>query len=366
MESALSRRESAGPAAFAIVGSGWRAEFYLRIARALSDRFRVCGVVTRREERRREIAAEWGVAAFADVDALLAECSPEFVVVSVKREAAAGIVRMLTDRGTAVLAETPPAATLGDLAGLAERVRRGARIQVAEQFHLQPFHAAGLALARSGRLGEIGEAQVSVNHSYHSISLMRRYLGIGFENAEVIAREFSSPRVAGPGRQGLPEREIVADARQVIALFHFGEKLGLFDYEENQHRSYVRSRRVLVRGSRGEINNLEVRCLEDFRTPIELSLRRLNAGEDGNVEGYYLKGILAGDEWLYRNPYAPASLSDEEIAVASCLTRMADYAAGGEEFYSVAEAAQDCYLWSAVEESLRRGEAVATENQQWR
>ena len=32
--------------------------------------------------------------------------------------------------------------------------------------------------------------------------------------------------------------------------------------------------------------------LKDFKTPIEFELRRQNAGENGNLEGLYFKGVL--------------------------------------------------------------------------
>src|SRR5262249_21646728 len=50
------------PGAVGLIGSGWRAEFFLRLAAALPDRFRVSGVVSR--SRGAEVTAKWGVPAF--------------------------------------------------------------------------------------------------------------------------------------------------------------------------------------------------------------------------------------------------------------------------------------------------------------
>ena len=122
---------------------------------------------------------------------------------------------------------------------------------------------------------------------------------------------------------------------------------------------------MLIRGERGEINNTQVHYLEDFQTPISIELQRQNAGENGNLEGYYLKGILAGSEWIYRNPFVPGRLSDDEIAIASCLEHMVRCVEGGPEFYGLAEAAQDHYLNIMIDQALTTGEPVKTSLQPW-
>ncbi|HTK10314.1 MAG TPA: hypothetical protein VL485_24300, partial [Ktedonobacteraceae bacterium] len=238
-------------------------------------------------------------------------------------------------------------------------------IQVAEQYHLQPLHAARLAIIRSGKLGTVTHAQVSAAHGYHGISLLRRTLGVTFENATISARRFTAPLIVGPDRNGPPASEKANPSVQVIAQMDFGDKLGIYDFTNDQYFSWIRSPRLLVRGERGEINNTQLHYLADFRTPISLTLLRQNAGEDGNLEGYYHKGILAGSEWVYTNPFSLARLSDDEIAIASCLSKMAQYVEGGPELYSLAEAAQDHYLNLMLEQALATSQPVSTTTQPW-
>ena len=120
-----------------------------------------------------------------------------------------------------------------------------------------------------------------------------------------------------------------------------------------------------VRGERGEIVGYRAAYLKDYATPIHITFERHEAGPKGNLEGLYLKGIQAGEEWVYRNPLAPARLTDDEIAVGACLLGMARYVETGESFYSLAEACQDTYLSLMAEQALDAQVPVRTEPQPW-
>jgi len=351
---------------FAIVGAGgWRAAFYFRIAAELPDRFRVVGGVAHHEEKARATAETWNVPVYTTIDELLSRTSPSFVVNSVSAPAKVSVLRELVERGMPVLSETPPAEDADEMNGLADLFRPDARIQIAEQYIFQPIQAARLRIARSGLLGDVAQAQISVAHGYHGMSLIRAFLGVTFEEAEITAATFESKLIAGPGRKGPPSEEKISNSVQEVAWLRFGEKLGVYDFAGGQYSSWIRSSRFLVRGERGEINGDEVRYLKDFLTPIHYRLIREYAGEDANLEGWHLKGILGGQEWVYRNPFAPGRLSGDEVAVAACLEKMAAYAAGGPSFYSLAEGCQDHYLGLKVAEAVASGTKVSTTRQSW-
>ncbi|HEY4384684.1 MAG TPA: Gfo/Idh/MocA family oxidoreductase [Ktedonobacteraceae bacterium] len=353
------------PIRFGIIGGGWRALFYLRIAHLLPDTFEVGGMLIRDASKGQEFEKEWGVKTYRELDELLNAADLRFVVVSVPWSVSPIMLQELAKRHMPALAETPPAPNLDSLRTLYELVQTGAKIQVAEQYHLQPLHAARLAIIQSGKLGTVTHAQVSAAHGYHGISLIRRSLGVTFENATISARRFTAPLIVGPDRNGPPTSEETSPSVQVIAQMDFGDKLGIYDFTGDQYFSWIRSPRLLVRGERGEINDTQLRYLADFRTPNSLTLLRQNAGEDGNLEGYYHKGILAGSEWVYTNPFSLARLSDDEIAIASCLSKMDQYVEGGPELYSLAEAAQDHYLNLMLEQALASSQPVSTTTQPW-
>jgi len=81
---------------------------------------------------------------------------------------------------------------------------------------------------------------------------------------------------------------------------------------------------------------------------------------------YYHKGYSAGGQEWYQNPFAHGRLSDDEIAVATCLRSMGRYLDTGESFYSLAEASQDHYLSLMMDEATRSGRILESSNQVWR
>lgn len=350
---------------FGIVGAGWRTEFYLRIAKACPGRFTVSGLVGRTPAKAAALASRFNVPHYLSVEELVRGSHPLFVVTSLPWDANPGVLKLLASLGVPALSETPPATSVEEMRELCSLAGKGAKIQVAEQYWLQPHHAARLAFARGGKIGRVTQAQVSAAHGYHGISLIRRFLGIGFENAKITATVFKSPILQGPGREGAPAREEIVESQQIIAQFDFGDRLGVFDFTDNQYFADIRDPRILIRGERGEIFNDTAVYLKDVRTPVRVSFLRHNAGEQGDLGGHYLKGIQAGEEWVYRNPVAPGELFDDEIAIADCLLKMAEHAEGGEPFYSLAEACQDRYLDIMLHESLRENRQVVTGTQEW-
>jgi predicted dehydrogenase len=301
---------------------------------------------------------------FSSVGDLLKE-APDFVITAVPWHQNLPLIEELSNRGIAVLSETPVAPGLEDLRRVYALSSQGARIQVAEQYLFQPMHAARLRLISDGRLGNISQADVSVSHGYHGISMIRNFLQTGLALPRITARSFASTIVAGPGREGPPyEHKTVASSR-TIAQLDYGDRLGIYDFSGDQYFSWIRSQHLRVRGEAGEINQREVRILQDFRTCLQFDLVRRDTGHNGNLEGYYHEAVLGGGEVLYRNPFPGPRWSDDEIAVATCLAKMGLFAAGGEQFYTVAEAAQDRYLDILIEEAVRTGTTVEAQPQPW-
>src|SRR5205085_3972485 len=135
-----------------------------------------------------------------------------------------------------------------------------------------------------------------------------------------------------------------------------------------QYFSPLRTQRVCIRGERGEIVDDVLYAQPEGRLgrdAFALPFQRRVAGANGNLEGCYLKGIQLGEEWVYRNPTAPARLADEEIAMAEMLQGMGEHVRGGPEVYPLTDAMQDHYLGLMIREACESGAPVIASHQEW-
>ncbi|MDP4512033.1 Gfo/Idh/MocA family protein [Nonomuraea turcica] len=351
---------------FGAIGSGRRTRFFLRLAAAMPDRLRVSGVVTRSADRGREITAEWGVPAFRSVDELLRRDRPDYIAAAVPWAAMPDTIREVAGHGMPVLAETPPAPDLAGLRSLWRDVGGTRLVQVAEQYLLMPGHAARLALVREGVIGEPTSVQVSSTHLYHAVSLIRGLLGIGFEAAEVHAGAFEAPLADPLGSDGWTGDDRPQRLTTTIATIDFGGRMGLYDFTDNQWWNPLRMRRIVVRGSIGELVDDRVVRLIDPVTPVESRLIRRETGIDLNLELRDLKHISFDGRVIYRNPFTGAARSDDDIAVADILERTGAWARQeGPPPYPLAQACQDHLISVAIERSVKTGGPVTTGEEAW-
>ena len=351
---------------FGIVGTGWRSRFFLKLASLLPDRLEVVGIVGRTAERAEVAAGQWGVRAYASLPELVAAGHPDFVVSAVPWGVTPDVARGAVELGTPILCETPPAPDLEGLRSLWSAVGAGGLVQVAEQYALMPSHASRLTLARSGAIGQVTSVQVSSTHMYHAVSLMRTFLGTRFGPATASSRTFTAPLLNPLVKDAWTDDDQLRDAGTVIATIDFGGGMGLYDFTDNQWHNQLRSRRIVIRGSAGEIVDDEVVRLVAPRTIVRSELVRRQTGYDLDLDGFDTDHISLGDTILYRNTFIGLRLSDEEIAIATMLLAMAAWRRGdGTPPYPLAEGCQDHAVALAVEQSATSGEPVTTAVEAW-
>jgi predicted dehydrogenase len=354
------------PTTFGVIGSGWRSAFFLRLARSAPERFRATGVVTRTAERGAEIGARWDVPTFRSAAELLAAETPDFVIVSVPWAATPDAIREVVGLGARVLAETPPAPDLPGLRALWADVGVGGLVQVAEQYLLMPAHAARLAVVQEGVIGEPTSVQVSSTHLYHAVSIIRGLLGVGFEPAVVSARSFTAPLADPLSPDGWSGDGTPKEQATTLATLDFGGRMGLYDFTDNQWWNPLRTSRIVVRGSLGELVDDRFVRLVDPTTPVESHLVRRQTGIELNLEGVDLDHISVDGRVVYRNPFRGTRLSDDDIGVAALLEQTGAWARGeGPEPYPLAEGMQDHLISVAIGESLASGRDVTVSTEAW-
>jgi predicted dehydrogenase len=344
---------------FVTVGAGWRAEFFWRIAAGLPD-VSCLGAVVRSP---RSLA----VPTFGSLQECLGVARPDFVVTAVPWATTPTVVTEVANRGLPVLAETPPAPDLAGLRSLWDEVGDTDLVQVAEQYLLMPSHAARAALVRSGAIGTPTQVQVSSTHQYHAVALMRGLLGAGRGRVTVHASTTTAPLVDPLTRDGWTDVAEPMPATTTIATIDFGDgRSGLYDFTDNQWHNQLRFRRILVRGTHGELRDDEVVRLVAPRTIVRSPLVRRQTGYDLDLDGFETDHVTFGSEVLFRNPYLGRRWNDEEIAIAALLDRMAAWVRGeGPPPYPLAEGAQDHLIALAVDEASDTGRSVTTAVESW-
>jgi predicted dehydrogenase len=354
-----------GPVRFTIVGCGWRSEFFLRLARAVPDRFEVVAVVAHSARDAERIAARWAVPTVLTLEDGLAG-DPEFVVAAVSWPSMPDVVRDLVARGVRTMAETPPAPDLDGLRRLWMDVGPSGLVQVGEQYVLMPGHAARLAITGAGVIGRVNAVELSSTHLYHATSLVRAFIGLEMEPALVSARTFTAPLVDPLLFDGWVPDPTPIPRTTTIATLDFGDgRMGLYNFVDNQWWNPLLARRIVIRGSLGELVDDTVTRLTP-EGPITSPIVYRRTGVDLNLEGNEVVHASFDGKVVYRNPWVGTRLSEDDIAVASNLKAVGRWARDeGPEPYPLARACQDHALGLAIEESARSGTDVRVEREVW-
>jgi predicted dehydrogenase len=199
------------------------------------------------------------------------------------------------------------------------------------------------------------------------VSLIRGLLGLGRGPATVRASRTTAPLVDPLTRAGWTGDDTPKPATTTIATLDLGDqKSGLYDFTDNQWHNQLRFRRILVRGTHGELRDDEVVRLVGPRTIVRTPLVRRQTGYDLDLDGFETDTITFGDEVLFRNPYLGRRWNDEEIAIATLLEAMAAWVRDeAPPPYPLADGAHDHLIALAVEESAETDTAVTTGVPAW-
>lgn len=348
-----------------MVGCGWRSQFYLRAVENLKEHLEFCGILMRTAKRAEEIQNETGIFATADFEEALS-LKPDFALLCVPKAVTKDwLIRLMKDQ-VPVLCETPPALNVDALNEIwQEKVRYNGKVQVAEQYFMQPYYNAVQQIIDDGVLGDVVNVNMSAIHEYHALSIFRKFLGIDCENCTIRGSRFHFPVTRTRNRAGWHETgEIITPQRDRVELVFENGKTAFYDFDKEHYFSPIRGRSWTIQGVRGEIRNMSVCYLDESNRPITEAMHR---EDDGiyNIEGWSHRCITFRGKRIYENPFPGIRANDDELAVADMLMRMKTYVEAGKEFYPLRDGLQDAYLDVCMERALTTGEVVVTQEQSW-
>jgi predicted dehydrogenase len=322
---------------FGIVGSGWRSEIYLRIARKLPEIFEVTAVLVRNHEKAAALSKIFSVPVTLDKNEFLG-LKPDFIVDAVSKDAKYGILLEYAAVNVPVLLETPAGLTVQELKNIWKLYTHGAKIQVAEQYQFYSCYRQMISLVREHIIGEPQSILLSSVHDYHAASLARLILGLKYEPFSVSGKVFMHSIVETQSRTGSITDGRMAEKEQKIVTIEFSGNRQLFYlFNPVQYHSDLRSNTVVIYGERGEIHDS---CVRYITADNKTGIRTLTC--DGQNE-----------------------LTDDEQAVAECLKGMMQYTETGTEFYPLPAALQDAYTGIVMDLAVKKGRTVRTRAQVW-
>ncbi|MBC7766111.1 MAG: Gfo/Idh/MocA family oxidoreductase [Hyphomonadaceae bacterium] len=351
---------------FSIAGAGWRAHFFAKIAKALPHKFCLAGIWARDQQKAQALAEQYGVKAYSDINELIVD-KPDFVVTSLSWEPLFEYNKLFLQKGVPVLSETPPAPNVDKLCELwAQAQKSKTKILVAEQYFLQPQFSAILNVIKQGYLGQVHNVNLSFCHGYHSISLLRKFLKVPVGKVKMTAKAYEFPVLETAGRNcDIVDGEIKNNRHEYVFFEFENGKVGVHNFSGVQYHSWIRGRRINLQGTHGEIIDNTVRFMAQAKDPAKIDLLRIECGGQGDNDGKFLRSIMFGEKVVYQNPYTPAPLADDEIAVAHCMEMMADYLNGAVPDYTFADALEDSYLSFVMSDLLKDNGTRETEIMPW-
>lgn len=279
---------------FAIVGAGFRSEYFQRVAAACPEEFELAAILTRDAAkcaavRERAITVYTSVRQSdpqAETDSWCSRLvvsddpedieavQPDFIVVSVTKPVMNSISEAWRSKGYVVICETPAAQTVEELRKSYETRHIGGRLLVAEQYMYYPTYRKLIALIESGIIGTPVAANVSLAHQYHGFSLMRKLLNVSPKQGfRIETRSYQLPVTRTHDRYQLfTDGEIVTKPRDQATVTFDDGKLGFYDFDSEQYRSMIRFNTFRVSGTRGEIINEKCWYLDEHNMPHTMQL----------------------------------------------------------------------------------------------
>lgn len=359
LKSQLSERAVPAPATLArfaqlprrtrvgLIGAGHRVrEVYGPVFGSLSDEFEVVGVTSRASASSREFAAQTGTRSYPSASHLVAEERPDFLLVAINSidDALSDLIGL----GVPLLIETPFCWNLRKgRKALSLMNKRKLLIGVAEQTPELPTEVLKRQIINLGLIGQAFAAHNDFgSYDYHGIAAAKQSLS-GINQGGTVNAVLQGQ---GPETGDSPESWLLGSAR-----FETGGWL-MHSYSDSYYDNPSRyPKQFRVYGSGGSIVGDTMRSRDASGSVMESSIRRNEA--NGRLRSLAIDTLLG--EVVWSNPFSDFELTDEQIAVAAILRKMAaSVQFGGSPTYSAQDSLHDMELLAAMRSSARRNGAA--------
>ena len=363
------------PLRVAIIGTAKRSDYlYGPLVQALPG-VQLVGVWGRSEDSAARLGASLSAPHYTDAERLVRETAAQIGIVSVAYGANGEVGLMAVQAGLHVLLETPIAHDLSQAdAIIAEAVRRGLKVEIAEQFHRRPMEQIKLRLLESGLFGKVYTAfNDFAGHGYHGVSVLRSYLGFDAKPTCVtgMVREYG----LAAHWSMLSGKHAARNETQEHGLIEFeGGQTGVFHWTSVGYDSplrWWRSSRFLAEKGMGVTTGVYPDLCEELsllapaeEAPRFVQIQRRYERCDGGT----LTAVVAhtGDPALpvvrWDNPFQPKKQGhgmqwhDDEIGVAGCLQSLVDAVRNNTEpTYGAQQGRLDQEIILAIRESSKQG-----------
>lgn len=294
----------------AVIGSGWRARYYMQIAKDHPEEVQVVGVLCRHEEKAEAIRKDFGVMATLSEEDIIAS-KPDVVIVAVTKASICDVSLYWQSKGYVVLCETPVALTIENIKKVHEVSKKSLMslnsltsgnglLMVAEQYRYYPTYRKLIDEVRSGLIGEPVAVNLSAAHDYHGVNLIRNLLGEDPDASfRIRVEKYDLPLVKTMDRyNAYTDGEIINKPRTLATIEFADGKLAFQDFDGEQYRSTIRHNSFKITGTRGEIINEKCWYLDENNMPCEKLITENIQSVRGFPEDY--EAILVLIKQAYR------------------------------------------------------------------
>lgn len=276
---------------FVLLGSGYRARYYVRLAQSHRDEFSLASMYTHDIHRASALRSE-GLPAVASLNVALG-VPHDLVVVASGPKGLVATLRELSSRGEKIVVET-------SFLTLTEEEK--ARLSGIDALVMEQYPQSDVFRWAREKLPLIGEADqltLSGLHNHHAVAVARFLLGTGEAPLEVLASQsFSSSCVKTGSRDGVCTSGEAEEYVRRIDLCKLGDKLFVYDQSGNQYHSSLFGLSFQLRGRKGTLTESGVTYLSgETNLPVTdrfLGETRVTVASDEKAIRSMLEAYAAG------------------------------------------------------------------------